>query len=528
MSYMALYRKFRPDNFADVKGQDHIVTTLRNQLETNRIGHAYLFTGTRGTGKTTMAKIFARAVNCEHPTANGPCGECETCRAIESGASLNVVEIDAASNNSVDDVRRIVEEVEYRPTQGKYRVYIIDEVHMLTPQAFNALLKTLEEPPEYVMFILATTELHKILPTVLSRCQRYDFRRIKPETMVARMKELMEKEQVLVEDRALEYIARKADGAMRDALSMLDQCISFHIGEELTYDKVLNVLGAVDIEVFSDLLRYALRGDVLGCVDIVDEAIAGGSELTQFVIDFTWYLRNVMLEQASPDLERSIDLSSDNMERLREDAKLAEKEEIFRYIRIFSDLANQIRYASQKRVLVEIMLVKLCRPEMESDDDSLVARIAALEERLDSGDFVVRGAAGGDGSIGNAGNAGSRHAKVEKPQLPKALTEDVKRIIESWKNLCGDADHQLQAVFASCKPTLGEDGVLELVFDQGDMKAYMAGSNRDKIAEMLAARAGKEVEFRVRETATHEEFEGGVTDLRSHLKEVIKMEITEE
>ena len=216
-SYMALYRKFRPDGFEDVKGQDAIVKTLRNQLKAERIGHAYLFCGTRGTGKTSVAKIFAKAVNCEHPAEGSPCGECAACRAIASGASMNVIEIDAASNNGVDNIREIREEVAYRPTQGRYKVYIIDEVHMLSIGAFNALLKTLEEPPEYVIFILATTEAHKIPITILSRCQRYDFKRISIDTIAERLSELIGKEGLDVEEKAVRYIARMADGSMRDA-----------------------------------------------------------------------------------------------------------------------------------------------------------------------------------------------------------------------------------------------------------------------------------------------------------------------
>ena len=234
MSYVALYRKFRPDGFEDVKGQEHIVTTLRNQIESDRIGHAYLFCGTRGTGKTTVAKIFARAVNCEHPAGGSPCGECATCKAIAAGVSMNVIEIDAASNNGVDNIREILDEVAYSPTEGRFKVYIIDEVHMLSIGAFNALLKTLEEPPSYVIFILATTEAHKIPITIWSRCQRYDFRRISIDTIAGRLKDIMEKEQVDVEEKALRYVAKAADGSMRDALSLLDQCIAFHFGDELT------------------------------------------------------------------------------------------------------------------------------------------------------------------------------------------------------------------------------------------------------------------------------------------------------
>ena len=238
MSYTALYRKFRPDNFADVKGQDHIVTTLTNQIKHNRIGHAYLFCGTRGTGKTTVAKILAKAVNCEHPVNGSPCNECASCKSILAGTSMNVVEIDAASNNGVENIRDIREQVQYPPTEGRYRVYIIDEVHMLSASAFNAFLKTLEEPPRHAIFILATTEKHKILPTILSRCQIYDFNRISVEDTVNHLSYVAAKENITAEPEALNVIAMKADGGMRDALSIFDQVVSF-TGGNITYKSVI-------------------------------------------------------------------------------------------------------------------------------------------------------------------------------------------------------------------------------------------------------------------------------------------------
>ena len=315
MSYMALYRKFRPDEFEDVKGQDAIVATLKNQIKSDRVGHAYLFCGTRGTGKTSVAKIFAKAVNCEHPQEGSPCGKCETCRTIAAGNSMNVIEIDAASNNGVDNIREIREEVSYRPTEGRYKVYIIDEVHMLSIGAFNALLKTLEEPPEYVIFILATTEAHKIPVTILSRCQRYDFKRISIETISARLMELIEKEKWEVEEKAVRYIARVADGSMRDALSLLDQCAAFYIGEALTYDHVLEVLGAVDTEVFSRLLRELLEFDARAVIETVDELVSEGRELSQLASDFTWYLRNLLLVKCSDNMEDVLDVSTENLAR---------------------------------------------------------------------------------------------------------------------------------------------------------------------------------------------------------------------
>ena len=343
MSYTALYRKFRPDNFDDVKGQDHIVTTLTNQIKHNRIGHAYLFCGTRGTGKTTVAKILAKAVNCQHPVNGSPCGECEMCKAIQAGTSMNVIEIDAASNNGVDNIREIREEVAYRPTEGNYKVYIIDEVHMLSTGAFNALLKTLEEPPSYVIFILATTEAHKIPITILSRCQRYDFHRITIDTIAARLDELLKIEGVEAEEKAVRYVAKAGDGSMRDALSLLDQCIAFYLGQTLTYDKVLEVLGAVDTEVFSKLLRKVLQGDVTGAIRTLEDLIIGGRELGQFVGDFTWYMRNLLLVKTSENPEEAIDVSSENLKLLREESEMVDVETLMRYIRIFSDLSSQIR-----------------------------------------------------------------------------------------------------------------------------------------------------------------------------------------
>lgn len=335
MSYTALYRKFRPQEFEDVKGQEHIVTTLKNQIKADRIGHAYLFCGTRGTGKTTVAKIFAKAVNCEHPVDGSPCGKCPACQGIAAGTSMNVIEIDAASNNGVDNIRQIREEVSYRPTEGKYKVYIIDEVHMLSAGAFNALLKTLEEPPAYVIFILATTEAHKIPITILSRCQRYDFHRISIDTITDRLAELMRTEQVDVEERALRYVAKAGDGSMRDALSLLDQCIAFHLGEKLTYENVLEVLGAVDTEVFSALLRQVLAKDVTGAILTVDQLVDQGRELGQMVNDFTWYMRSLLLIQSADDMEDVLDMSAEHLAALKEEAQMVEPETLIRYIRIF-------------------------------------------------------------------------------------------------------------------------------------------------------------------------------------------------
>lgn len=414
MSYMALYRKWRPDTFEEVKGQDHVVTTLKNQIINNRIGHAFLFCGTRGTGKTSIAKLFAKAVNCEHPINGSPCNECAACRAIADGSSMNVIEIDAASNNGVDNIRQIREEVQYSPSEGKYKVYIIDEVHMLTQGAFNALLKTLEEPPAYVIFILATTESHKIPITISSRCQKYEFRRISVETISDRLMELLGREQIEAEKKAVDYIAKAADGSMRDALSILDQCIAFNIGKELTYENVLDTIGAVDIDVFARLLECVIKLDVVGAIDLVDEVVWQGRELSRFVSEFTWFLRNVLLVKVSPEADQKLDMSAENLERLRQLAAQIDTDALIRYINIFSDTSVNIKYAVQKRIVLELAVIKLCKPEMETDYSALLDRVRVLEQKLESGaaGSVVAGN-NGIGSSVSEGVTASAEATVQ-------------------------------------------------------------------------------------------------------------------
>ena len=515
MSYTALYRKFRPDTFEDVKGQDHIITTLKNQIKADRIGHAYLFCGTRGTGKTTVAKIFAKAVNCEHPVDGSPCGECAMCKSIAAGTSMNVIEIDAASNNGVDNIREIREEVTYRPTEGKYKVYIIDEVHMLSIGAFNALLKTLEEPPEYVIFILATTEVHKIPITILSRCQQYDFHRISLDTIAARLQELMEKEQVDVEERAIRYVAKAADGSMRDALSLLDQCIAFYLGQTLTYENVLDVLGAVDTEVFSRLLRNVLKRDIPKVMDTVDELIMQGRELSQLAADFTWYLRNLLLAKTSDQLEDVLEVSSENLEQLKEEAEMIEVDQLLRYIRIFSELSGQLKYATQKRVMLEVALIKLCIPAMESDTLSILERIRAVEDKIEKGLVAAPAGYGAQGQMGangltmggnmSGGTVGGADgpaagAGTQKPaELPKAIPEDIREVVQNFRAIVRESRPPLKICLGRAKLSLGGDNRLLLVFSDA-MDAELAGTKEHlkELEDLIAEQIGKEVEVEVR------------------------------
>lgn len=517
MSYTALYRKWRPTGFADVKGQDHIVQTLKNQITGQRIGHAYLFCGTRGTGKTTIAKIFAKAVNCEHPVDGSPCGECESCQSIVSGRSMNVVEIDAASNNGVENIREIREQVQYPPTEGRYRVYIIDEVHMLSTGAFNALLKTLEEPPSYVIFILATTEVHKIPITVLSRCQRYDFRRITIETIAARLRELADAEQIPVEERALTYLAKAADGSMRDALSLLDQCVAFHFGTLLTYDNVLEVLGAVDSSVFSQLLRKILAGDTAGCIHRLEEMVIQGRELGQFVVDFIWYLRNLLILKTTEDAETMLEMSEDNLRLLREEAKMVNGETLMRFIRIFSELSNQLRYASQKRVLIEIALIKLTKPQMEPNLDSILQRLSELEARIEETPPVTpelmqqmaaqmgnfdgvpsdSTAAGGFGSSQEENSsAGEMPPQVA---IPRAQLEDLNLIRRDWGKIIRDLGGAIRPSFRDTVLEPSGDSCLCVVFSSPDN--YAIGSRATILGDLeryIQEKYGKELYLKAR------------------------------
>ena len=509
MSYTALYRKFRPDSFEEVKGQGHIVTTLKNQIKAQRIGHAYLFCGTRGTGKTSVAKVFAKAVNCEHPIDGSPCGTCEMCREIAAGTSMNVIEIDAASNNGVDNIREIREEVTYRPTRGRYKVYIIDEVHMLSTGAFNALLKTLEEPPSYVIFILATTEVHKIPVTIMSRCQRYDFKRITVETLMNRMQELMDHEQVQVEEKALRYIAKSADGAMRDALSLLDQCIAFHLGEVLTYDKVLEVLGAVDTEVFGKLLRKILAQDVTGSIGILEDMVIQGKEIGQFVIDFTWYLRNLLMVKTSENPSDAVDVSTEQMAELQEIGQSVEVDTLLRYIRVLSELSNKLRYTTQRRVLVEIGLVKLCRPQMEVSQDALLERIRVLEEKLEEWENnppVQIGAQPGSvmygGAVGSDPAAVQTKAAPQKEKPPVAAPEDLQRIRADWRALVGQTDGMLKTMLNTAVPKYnGATGENKLFIEFTNPLAqnYVDRPDaRQLMEDIIAKRYGKTVEVEMR------------------------------
>lgn len=382
MSYRSLYREFRPLTFDEVVGQEPITRAIQNQVESDRISHAYLFSGTRGTGKTTLAKIMARAVNCEHPVNGNPCNQCPACLAALRGASPNVIEIDAASNNGIESIRMIQEEVRYRPAEGRYKVYIIDEAHMLTPQAANALLKTLEEPPEYIIFILATTELHKIPITVRSRCQRYDVRRIPMDKIAERLRLIMDSEGIEAEEAAVSYLSYLGDGSLRDAISLLEQARAYFFDRKLTYEDLLDVLGSVDRERFLELYEAVLQKNPKEAYGIVAGFVEAGRDLARVLSDFISYLRDLMMVQSDALRPEEASLSTEAFEKMKRQAYSVSVECLIRDLTILNHAVSTLRNSTTKRLVFELTLLRMMNAEMGEDTESLLVRLEDAERRL--------------------------------------------------------------------------------------------------------------------------------------------------
>ncbi len=381
--YQVLYRKFRPQTFSDVSGQETVTTALRNEIKHNRLAHAYLFTGCRGTGKTTCAKILAKAVNCLHPKDGDPCNECEICRGIDDGTILDITEIDAASNNGVDSIRELREEVNFSPAAATYRVYIIDEVHMLSAGAFNALLKTLEEPPAHVIFILATTEVHKLPATILSRCQRFDFGRISPADIAARIQQIAKTEGFTVTDDAALLLARLADGAMRDALSLLDQCVSR--SSDITAEVVAASTGMAGTTYLYDLSKAVTKGDTAAALAILDTLYRGSKDMERLCAEWVEYYRNVMIIQTVKTPDELIVASSAEWEQLRAAAKTLSPATVLHCLTVLQTTLDRLRGGVSRRVEMEMAILKLCCPELDGDAKALSRRVAALESALACG-----------------------------------------------------------------------------------------------------------------------------------------------
>lgn len=467
--HKALYRAYRPQTFKDVVGQEHIIRTLKNQIQNNNVGHAYLFCGTRGTGKTSTAKIFARALNCQNSVDEEPCNECEVCKDILSDNIMDVIEIDAASNNSVDDIREIRENVKYTPAKCKYKVYIIDEVHMLSQGAFNALLKTLEEPPSYVIFILATTEPHKIPATILSRCQRFDFKRVTVKDMSTRMKEICDDVNVVVDDRALNLIARNSQGALRDALSILDQCMSFS-ENDIEYKDVVDLLGTVNIEQLFEMAEHVIKEDTKKCLEILNEFVVWGKDIKNLIDDLIDHFRNLMVCKVSSDLDEIISLPEEIVEQLKAQASTIEVNDIIRILNILSTTQDAIKVSSNPRVLAEVSIMKLSQPMFDESKESLLKRISNLEEVIKSGKININNNVEIESKKEAKETSEKNEVEAEEEVFYEEVkSEDVELIEKSWENILThikkDKNMPVYAILREAKEFNVSANNLYIVFD---------------------------------------------------------------
>ena len=468
--HKALYRVYRPKTFEDVVGQEHIVKTLKNQIKNNNIGHAYLFSGTRGTGKTSTAKIFARAVNCLNPINEEPCNECEICVDTLNDNIMDIVEIDAASNNSVDDIRELRESVKYTPSKAKYKVYIIDEVHMLSQGAFNALLKTLEEPPSYVIFILATTEPHKIPATILSRCQRFDFKRVSSKDIASRMAYICKKENIEAEEKALSLIARNSQGALRDALSILDQCMSFG-NEKIEYNDVIELLGTVNIDELFELSQSIIDENTKKSLQILNEFIIWGKDIRNLINDLIDHFRNLMVCKVSKDLDEIISLPEESIERLKEQSENININDLIRILNILSETQDSMKSSSNTRILAEVTIMKIAQPMFDESKEALIKRIENLEEKIESGKIKVVTVQ--DEPEEKIAPQSIQHGSVEIQKedvvYEEVKSEDVKLVEASWKKITqkikDDRKLSIAALLREVNSFNVKDNTLYLIFN---------------------------------------------------------------
>lgn len=487
MSYLALYRKYRPRVFEEVFGQEHIVRTLQNQVKSGRTSHAYLFTGSRGTGKTSIAKIFARAVNCQHPVEGSACGTCDHCKKIEDSGGMNIIEIDAASHNGVDNIREINEEVKYSPAVGKYKVYIIDEVHMLSTGAFNALLKTLEEPPAHIIFILATTDPQKIPVTILSRCQRFDFKRIPSEAIQQMLKGYMKNESVDIEDDALDYIARLADGGARDALSILEQCISFYFNEPITLDKVLYLVGAVDTHYLFDMVEAISTYNSQKVMTICQEINQQGRSIKQFVTDLVVHARNLLVAKTTQGQGGVLDYSKEYIAKLIHQAESLAIDTLMHYIKAFSQLENDLKGATQPKILLEVGLLRLSEAVFNEEDTAVGEQLRLLQQKLEQ--LEAKG-------IQNTQQPSQEkvveQTKVIKPtRLPEAVPEDVKAIASRYETIKQKLSTGAKLTYGATSAGVIEGDILYIVHGQNmepGIQKYI-----DEVKQLINQEAGKQV-----------------------------------
>ncbi|MDR1642376.1 MAG: DNA polymerase III subunit gamma/tau [Clostridiales bacterium] len=505
MAYTALYRKLRPQLFSEVVGQAAIVQTLKNQLKSGRISHAYLFCGTRGTGKTTTARIFAKASNCPNLHDGEPCNTCEICRGIQEQRSLNVVEIDGASYNKVENVRDIRDEVKYPPTEGKYKVYIVDEVHMLTNNAFNALLKTLEEPPPHVVFVLATTDPQKLPATILSRCQRFDFKRISSHDIVKTLQEHFAQDNTVFEEDALRHIAGVADGALRDALSLADQCISFYYGEEITLEKVLSLLGAADPQTLFSFAKAIIDKNAATAIEMIQQLSMDGRDMAQFATDMIQHFRNLLVAAAVEKTTSALDYSEERVAKYREQGKKVQNYMMISYINAFSSLLREMKYASNPRVMLEIVAIRLCGPGADDSYTEVLKRIDDIEDKLKD---VKAGASIAPELLEKLQKLSSsdfqrtedimdRNAVAVAAQpkpVQKAVPEDVKKVLAGWKDMVMSLDGILRSFMdKNSRPEASGKGITLTITDKASYS--MVKSHLDSVKERILDLYGVDMEI---------------------------------
>ena len=500
MAYTALYREWRPRTFYDVVGQEHITKTLKNQILNNRIAHAYLFCGTRGTGKTSTAKVFAKALNCLNLKDGEPCNECEMCRKINEGLAIDVTELDAASNNGVDKIRDIIDDVKYPPQEARYKVYIMDEVHMLSAGAVNAFLKTLEEPPNNVIFILATTDPQKLPITILSRCQRFDFKRINNSEITARLRKIVNDQNVLADERSLNLIARVSDGAMRDSLSILDQAISMGNGN-VDYNTVVSMLGLVTNEHLFNLVNAIIQRSVEKSIEIIEDVIYSGKDIYLFIKDLIAHYRNLLMVKVTNNPEEVLDMSEENIALIKEQGARLRAEEIMRCIRILQEAENNAKLSKQARLYCELAVIKMCKIEYDTSNEVMLTRLNKLEESLRNGSIKVATASKEVAQISNSKPVNTMTSnKVVKEQYSnegnisenpdsKITINDVKK---SWKDIIERFKARREMIISSLimigKPVDCSNGLITVEFDSQNEFAknrLSEAKNRDVINDVF-------------------------------------------
>lgn len=495
MAYKAIYRKWRPMVFEDIVGQSHITDTLKNQISEGRVGHAYLFCGTRGTGKTTAAKIFARAVNCENNKDGSPCNECDICKGILDGSIMDVAEIDAASNNGVDNIRELRDDTKYVTASAKYRVYIIDEVHMLSSSAFNALLKTLEEPPEHVIFILATTEPHQVPQTILSRCQRYDFRRITPSDIIIRLKEIAYGEGFNITDDAYALIARLGDGSMRDAISVLERVVSAH-GNAITYENIVSTLGIVPIDTEFEMAKSLIDGNVEQLFKTLGTVMDAGRDLNVFADSLITHFRNLIVCKVVSEPEKLLDYSADEIVRFKSLANSTSYEKLTYISDCLTKTKASAKWVKSARVIYETAFVKMCRPELDNSVEALSARLEGVENKIKNGEFAIK-------EVAPAAPESLEEKKTEKKKAPLKLynpipadklnsSNQIVMVAKKWEKIVHSIiarNSFLASALVGPGITIDNDGIILLYNRATENGAYNIALNRLQYINKLVEQA---------------------------------------